>query len=318
MNILVTGGLGFIGSHLTEKLLQEGHTVCAMDRVRDDDLVEEFARSTRFFFINSRVEDADVTEHWVKWADVVFHLAASLSVRRCVEEPDEIITGNLIPAQVVLEKAIKSKTKVVFASTSEVYGKSEDLPYREDGDRLVGATSTHRWCYATVKALEEHMFLAAGKKGLPVTILRYFNAYGPRAKSGLYGGVIPIFISAALRNEPLYVHGDGKQTRCFTYVKDTVEATSRAIDDYCNGEVINIGSSKEISILQLAQSIVQLTNSQSDIQLVPYEKVYQSGFEDMKKRVPYTDKMEKILRHSASVSLVDGLKETIHYYRLFL
>ncbi|MED4127560.1 NAD-dependent epimerase/dehydratase family protein [Shouchella miscanthi] len=318
MNILVTGGLGFIGSHLTEKLLQEGHTVCVMDQVEDTRLVEEFVRSKRFFFIKSRVEDADVTERWINWADVVFHLAASLSVRRCVEEPDEIIAGNLIPAQVVLKKAVNSKTKVVFASTSEVYGKSENLPYKEDGDRLVGATSTHRWCYATVKALEEHMFLAAAKKGLPVTILRYFNAYGPRAKSGLYGGVIPIFISAALRNEPLSVHGDGKQTRCFTYVKDTVEATSRTVGDHCNGEVINIGSSTEISILQLAQSIIQLTNSQSDIQFIPYKQVYKSGFEDMRKRVPCTEKMEKILHYPASVSLTDGLKDTIRYYRLFL
>ncbi|MFB4210884.1 NAD-dependent epimerase/dehydratase family protein [Shouchella sp. JSM 1781072] len=318
MNILVTGGIGFIGSHLTELLLAEGFQVCVIDQDNTDSVMNQFKRSANFNFVHGKVEDEAVMEKWVGWADVVFHLAASLSVKRCVEEPDFIINGNLIPAQVVLNKALKFKKKVVFASTSEVYGKSEAIPYQEDGDRLLGATCTHRWCYATVKALEEHMFLAAAKKGLPVTILRYFNAYGPRAKSGLYGGVIPIFITAALRNSPLYVHGDGLQSRCFTYVKDTVAATRFAVNHTCNGEVINVGSANEMSILQLAKVIIDLTNSKSEIQFTPYKEVYESGFEDMKKRIPCTKKMEQLLHYHAQTPLKEGLTETIDYYRLLL
>lgn len=318
MKVLITGGLGFIGSHLTQHLLEQGNEVCIIDQIENQALSDTFASYQRYSAIRGRVEEEDVMRELVASCDVVIHLAATLGVRTCVENPAEIIEGNLFPTLTTLKFAKKFNKKVVFASTSEVYGKSEAIPFVESGDRLLGATSTHRWSYSTVKALEEHLFLAASKEGLPVTIVRYFNAYGARAKAGMYGGVVPKFIVAALQNKPLTVYGDGKQSRCFTYVVDSVKATTKAIEAHCNGQVINIGSNMELTIEQLAHKIIKLTNSRSPIHYLSHDQAFGDGFEEMRMRKPSTVKMEQYLGMKAETSIDEGLYETISWYRSFL
>lgn len=284
-------------------------------------------KNSTFYSLNEVASDRNLTmiqgdchreqllDELVPKVDAVFHLAAILGVKTCVEKPLQVIEGNINGTMILLKKAYQYGKKLIFASTSEIYGKNEQIPFKENSDRILGATSVARWCYSSTKALEEHLCLAYGMQGLPVTILRYFNAFGPRANASAYGGVIPIFIKAALQAKPLQVFGDGKQSRCFTYVSDTVEATKRSLSPRADGQIINIGSRHTITIDELARLIIQLTEARSEIQYVPYEEAYGTGYEDMKEREPHIEKMEQILAYSSQIRLEEGLERTIDWFK---
>ncbi|MCM3715560.1 SDR family NAD(P)-dependent oxidoreductase [Halalkalibacter oceani] len=321
MQVLVTGGAGFIGSHLCEHLIAEGHHVYCLDNLSNSDFshIQNLTASDRFIFVKGDCENEELLDDLIPKVDGIFHLAAVLGVKHTVEHPLHVINGNLEGTSLLLKKAFRHHKKVVFASTSEVYGKNTATPFSEDeSDRILGATSVHRWCYSSVKALEEHLCLAYGKEGLPVTILRYFNAFGPRATSTSYGGVVPIFIKAALKGEPLEVFGDGKQSRCFTFVKDTAAATARAMSPKADGLVINIGTEAEITIASLAERIKKLTASPSKISTVSYQHAYGPGYEDMLVRKPDITRMKEVLGYEPVVRLEQGLLETIDWYRAHL
>ncbi|HDR6190685.1 TPA: NAD-dependent epimerase/dehydratase family protein [Bacillus anthracis] len=311
---LITGGAGFIGSHLAEELVGRGYNVTIVDNFYKgkNKYHDELMKEIRVIPIS--VVDKNSIYELVNQHDVVFHLAAILGVKTTMEKSIELIETNFDGTRNILQAALKGKKKVVFASTSEVYGKAKP-PFSEEGDRLYGATSKIRWSYAICKTLEETLCLGYALEGLPVTIVRYFNIYGPRAKDGPYAGVIPRFISAALQGEDILVYGDGEQTRCFTYVSDAVEATIRAMDEKVNGEIINIGSENEKSIKEVAEVIKKLTDSSSKIVQVPFEEVYPHGFEEIPNRRPDVTKLKDLVQFQAKVTWEDGLKETIKWFR---
>ncbi|MNW53049.1 Bifunctional polymyxin resistance protein ArnA [compost metagenome] len=317
LKILVTGGAGFIGSHLVERLLALGHTVWTLDDISTGQLhfLHEATENNRHSMIQGSVTDKFLLRGLIERVDVIFHLAAVLGVKNTVENPLKVIEGNLDGTRNILELAYKNKAKVVFSSTSEIYGRNQSLPFHEDSDRVLGAPSIHRWCYATAKAIDEHLCFAYADKGLPVTIVRYFNAYGPRQTSSQYGGVIPRFIKAALQNDPIEVYHDGSQIRCFTYVSDTVEGTIGAISRSVNGRAFNIGSEHSVHILDLAQRIRHLTGSSSPIVFVPYEKAYGAGYEDMQVRIPDINRARSMLNYDPAVTLDEGLKLSIDWFR---
>ncbi|MCL6548441.1 MAG: NAD-dependent epimerase/dehydratase family protein [Alicyclobacillus sp.] len=316
MKALVTGGAGFIGSHLVEALLEEGHEAIALDDLSNGrvEFLEHVAHHPRLTFVRGDVRDADLVRRWLKGCDVVFHLAAVLGVKRCMEQPLHVIEANLDGTRAVLQAAHREGVKVVFASTSEVYGKNPQLPYKETSDRVLGGTDVHRWCYATGKALDEHLCFAYAKHGLRVTVVRYFNAYGPRATATPYGGVIPRFIRAALRGEPLYVYGTGRQRRCFTYVSDLVRGTLSAASKHADGQVFNVGSLFESSIHDLALLVRNLSMSTSPVVTVPYEQVYGPGYEDSPRRVPDLTRAAAVLGYQPKVDLRRGLLHTIAWF----
>lgn len=315
--VLVTGGAGFIGSHLVELLLARGHEVWTIDDLSTGKLsaLDNALNHPKHHFMEGSILDKRLLEEVLPQVDVIYHLAAVLGVKNCVENPLTVIKGNIDGTKNVLEVAAPLGKKVIFASTSEVYGKNKKLPFREHDDRVYGSAHIHRWCYATAKALDEHLCLAYAKAGLPVTILRYFNAYGPRATSSAYGGVIPRFIAAALKGEPIEVHGTGQQTRCFTYISDTVEASYRAMDPKANGLIINVGNNKQVSIETLAYMIKGLTHSSSEIVYVPYEKAYGEGFEDMAKRQPDITRLKEVLDFKPRIHIKAGLYKTIQWFK---
>lgn len=316
MKITVTGGAGFIGSHLVEKLLDLGHTVINIDNLSTGKrrFIQDFIDHPNHAFVEGTTLDRDLVRDAAAKSDVIFHLAAVLGVKNCVDNPLKVIEENIDGTRIILEEAYKQQVKVVFASTSEVYGKNDTMPFSEDADRVLGATAINRWSYATAKALDEHLCFAYMQKGLPVTIVRYFNAYGPRATSTAYGGVLPRFITAAMNNRPLLVYGSGKQQRCFTYIDDTVRGTIMAADKRADGYVFNLGSHFETSIEDLAYKIRSLLQSSSEINLVPYEKAYGKGYEDIQRRVPDLTKVEKILGYKPKVELEHGLLKTMAWY----
>lgn len=311
---LITGGAGFIGSHLAEELIKRGHKVTILDNLYTGSHGYHEPLFRNISFVKASILDKELIEELVSTHDVVFHLAAILGVKSTMEKSIELVETNMDGTRNILQAASKFGRKVIFASTSEVYGKGTP-PFSEDGDRLYGSASKLRWCYAVCKTLEETLCLAYGKEGLPVTVVRYFNIYGPRAKEGPYAGVIPRFISAALQGEDIQVYGDGSQTRCFTYVSDAVEATIRAIDEKANNEIINIGSNNEMSIRELAYTVQKLSNSKSSITNVPYEKVFPSGFEEIPNRYPDIGKLRDILSFEPTVTFTEGLTETIQWFR---
>ncbi|MFC4765828.1 NAD-dependent epimerase/dehydratase family protein [Effusibacillus consociatus] len=317
MKILVTGGAGFIGSHLVERLLQLGHQVWTLDDLSTGkpDFLNNVKHHPEHTFVHDSVLNRNVLQELIDRSDVIFHLAAILGVKNTVENPLKVIEGNIDGTRNVLELAYQKRVKVIFASTSEIYGKNENLPFKEDSNRVLGAPSVHRWCYATAKAIDEHLCFAYAEKGLPITVVRYFNAYGPRQTSSQYGGVVPRFIRAALNNHPIEVYGDGTQSRCFTYIQDTVAGTLAAMDRQANGLAFNIGSDRPITIRSLASTIRELTGSSSPIVQVPYEKAYGPGYEDMPARIPDLTRSKMVLGYSPTVGLEDGLKKTIEWYR---
>ena len=316
MRALITGGAGFIGSHLAEALLMQGHEVLVLDDLSTGSL-ENIAhlQGTRGFecVIDSVTNDA-VVQTLVDRSDVVFHLAAAVGVKLVLEEPIHTIHTNIIGTETVLRHVSRAGKRVLVASTSEVYGKGHALPFREDADLVLGPSDKTRWGYATSKLMDEFLTLAYAKKhGTPAVIVRLFNTVGPR-QSNRYGMVIPNFVRRALQNEPLIVHGDGSQTRSFTWVGDVVWALIALINEpRAYGEVFNIGNGREISIRELALKVKQTTGSDSEIVFQPYHTVFDEGFEDMPRRVPDISKLRRCIGFEPKVHL-DGILDAVIEY----
>jgi len=318
MRALITGGAGFVGSHLSEALLAEGHEVFALDNLSTGsiDNIEHLKANPRFHYTIDSVTNEPVLAEHIDRCDVIFHLAAAVGVRKIVEEPVATIETNVHGTEVVLKHANKKKKLVVIASTSEVYGKSLEVPFREDADLVLGPTPKHRWAYACSKAIDEFLALAYWKeKKLPVIIIRLFNTVGPR-QSGQYGMVIPNFVRQALANQPITVFGDGTQSRSFTYVGDVVSGLLKLVEHpKAVGEVFNIGNGQEISIRALAEKIKTMTGSGSDIVLIPYDKAYEAGFEDMPRRVPDIGKIRQLVGYEPRVHLDEILARVIDHFQ---
>jgi UDP-glucose 4-epimerase len=318
MQALITGGAGFIGSHLADALLGAGHHVQVIDDLSTGAManIAHLKGQPRFGYTIDTVSNEPLIAELVDGADVVFHLAAAVGVRKIVEEPVATIETNVHGTEVVLRQASKKKRLVVIASTSEVYGKSTDFPFREDADLVMGPTHKHRWAYACSKAMDEFLALAYHKeRRLPVVIVRLFNTVGPR-QTGEYGMVIPTFVRQALRGEPLTVHGDGRQLRSFTYVGDVVRAlVALAQEPRAVGQVFNVGHGDEISMLALAEKVKALTGSASEIVCIPYDEAYESGFEDMARRVPDISRIKSLIGYEPRVGLDQVLEEVIAAFR---
>jgi UDP-glucose 4-epimerase len=316
LRVLITGGAGFIGSHLADAYLQRGDEVLVIDDLSTGTIenIRHLKENPSFHYTIDSVHNQPVTAELVDQCDVVVHLAAAVGVKLIVESPVRTIETNVRGTEVVLALANKKQKRVLIASTSEVYGLSADVPFREDGNLVMGATTKGRWSYACSKAIDEFLALAYWReKKLPTTIVRLFNTVGPR-QTGRYGMVIPTFVKQALAGRPITVYGDGKQTRCFGYVADVVGALIRLMDTPDSvGQVFNIGSNEEISILQLAEKVRELTHSDSEIVFVPYDEAYEEGFEDMPRRVPDTSKISQLVGFKPEMSL-DGILETVISY----
>lgn len=311
---LITGGAGFIGSHLAEALLAAGQHVVAIDNLSTGRLsnIAHLLDHPHFQFVNETILNEGVMDRLVSDCDIIYHLAAAVGVELIIQDPVHTIETNLLGSETVLRLARRYRRKVLIASTSEVYGKSDDLPFREDADRVYGATTKSRWSYAESKAMDEFLALAYhAKYGLPVVICRFFNTVGPR-QTGTYGMVIPRLVKQAVSGQPLSVHGDGLQSRCFCNVKDTVRAVI-ALSDHPGavGEIYNVGSQHEITILDLARRIIARANSQSDIKLIPYAQAYAAGFEDMRRRIPGIDKIYAAIGWRPAIELDQTLDEVI-------
>ncbi len=316
--ILVTGGAGYIGSHLCDALMVEGHRVTVLDNLSTGRIgnLQHLLGHERFTFVNDSILNEAEVERLVREAEVIYHLAAVVGVKYVVDNPLGTIETNLRGTEIVLERAFKHWRRVVIASSSEVYGKSQAVPLREDADTLLGPTAVGRWSYALAKALDEHLGFIYAQRGLPVSIVRYFNSYGPRLDPAGYGSVMARFITQALQGEPLTVLADGQQTRCFTYVDDTVRGTVLAgTHQEAVGQVFNIGNSRETSVLELAHMVIQVTGSRSQVKHVPYEQFYGPRFEETRRRVPDVAKAERVLGFRAEVPLEDGLRQTIADFR---
>jgi len=314
MRYLITGGAGFIGGHLSQALLAAGHHVTAIDDLSTGRLenVQALADHPTFQLVIETITNENVMDRLVSKCDLIIHLAAAVGVELIVHSPVHTIETNVMGTETVLRTARRYRKKVLIASTSELYGKSEEIPYREDADRLMGATTRSRWSYAASKALDEFLALAYhSEMGLPVVIFRLFNTIGPRQR-GRYGMVVPRFVKQALSERPITVYGDGEQSRCFCDVRDIVPAIiGLAENPAAVGEVYNIGSQQEISILNLARKVKTMTNSRSDIILVPYEEATQEGFEDMRRRVPDTHKIHRLLNWEPDRSLDETIGDII-------
>lgn len=313
MRVLITGGAGFIGSHLADAYLERGDEVSVIDDLSTGTIenIRHLKANPKFSYTIDSVHNQPVTAELVDQADVVVHLAAAVGVKLIVESPVRTIETNVRGTEVVLALANKKKKKVLIASTSEVYGLSADVPFREDGNLVMGATTKGRWSYACSKAIDEFLALAYWReKKLPTTIVRLFNTVGPR-QTGRYGMVIPTFVRQALAGRPITVYGDGKQTRCFGYVGDVVGALIKLVDHPDSvGQVFNIGSSEEISIVDLAKKVKELTNSKSEIIFTPYDEAYEEGFEDMPRRVPDTTKIKQLVGFEPKMRL-DGILQSV-------
>jgi nucleoside-diphosphate-sugar epimerase len=315
---LITGGAGFIGSHLAEQLLQRGHEVGVIDNLSTGSIenISHLKSAPGFSYVIDTIDNEPLLAEWIDRSDVVFHLAAAVGVKLIVERPVHTIETNVHGTEVVLKHANKKKKLVVLASTSEVYGKSTDVPFRENAELVLGATSKHRWAYACSKLLDEFLALAYWKeRKLPVVIVRLFNTVGPR-QTGQYGMVLPTFVRQALGGQPITVFGDGRQSRSFTYVGDVVEALiALASEPRAVGEVFNIGNTSEVTIRHLAERVKTLTSSESLIQYVPYDQAYEAGFEDMPRRVPDISKVKALIGFQPKLELDDIIKSVIEYTR---
>lgn len=318
MRALITGGAGFIGSHLAELLLGQEHQVTIVDNLvtGQADNLRHLERNPKLEFIHDDVLNEKLMRSLVPRHDIVYHLAAAVGVRWIIENPLLSIHTNIRATEVVLAAAECTGTRVLIASTSEVYGKNDRPSLREDDDSIIGSTQITRWLYANTKATDEFLAFAYHRdKNLPVVIVRFFNTIGPR-QTGRYGMVAPRFVRQALRNEPITIHGDGEQTRCFTDVRDSVRAVAElASHPAAVGEVFNIGNPREISIRGLAEMIVRMTGSRSELEFVPYDQAYPAGFEDMRRRVPCVDKLRGLLGWAPSITLEDNLARIIDHMR---
>ena len=317
MRVLITGGAGFIGSHLSDAYLQRGDEVYVIDDLSTGRIenIYHLKGHPNFHYTIESVHNKPVTAELVDQSDVIFHLAAAVGVKLIVESPVRTIETNVRGTEVILALANKKKKKVLVASTSEVYGLSSDVPFREDGNLVMGATTKGRWSYACSKAIDEFLALAYWReKKLPTIVVRLFNTVGPR-QTGQYGMVIPTFVKQALAGRPITVYGDGQQSRCFGYVGDVVGALVKLMDhEQAVGQVFNIGSNHEISILKLAERVKELTDSTSEIVFVPYDEAYEEGFEDMPRRIPDISKISGLVGFKPEMSL-DGILESVIDYQ---
>ncbi|OGO35393.1 MAG: nucleoside-diphosphate sugar epimerase [Chloroflexi bacterium RBG_16_57_11] len=315
---LITGGSGFIGCHLCETLVRQGQQVVAIDDLSTGALenIQRLREASNFQFVRETIRNAQVLDRLSSQADVIIHLAAAVGVKLIVEDPVHTINTNVMGTEAVLATANRYGCKVLIASSSEVYGKGASVPFHEDDDCLIGPTTHSRWAYATSKAVDEFLGLAYYRQfGLPVVVMRFFNTIGLR-QTGQYGMVVPRFVRQALRGEPLQVYGDGEQTRCFADVADVVSAIVQLSDHpQAVGQVFNIGSTEEITIRGLAERIIALTGSRSNIQHLPYDQAYAPGFEDMRRRVPSIDKIKDLIGYQAGCSLDESLLKVIEFER---
>jgi len=311
---LITGGAGFVGSHLAERLLELGHEVLVLDNLSTGsiDNITHLKASTGFSYVIDSVTNEPLLAEMIDRSDVVFHLAAAVGVKLIVEQPVHTIETNVHGTEVVLKHANKKKKLVFIASTSEVYGKSADVPFRENADVVLGPSAKHRWAYACSKLIDEFLALAYWKeKKLPVVIVRLFNTVGPR-QTGQYGMVLPTFVRQALAGHPITVFGDGTQSRSFTYVSDVVDALiALASERRAVGEVFNVGNTGEISMSDLAERVKMLAGSDSPVQLIPYDQAYEAGFEDMPRRVPDIAKIRALIGYQPTVELDEILERVI-------
>jgi len=318
MRVLITGGAGFVGSHLAEALLDRGDEVFVIDNLSTGsiDNIVHLKTHPRFHYTIDSVSNEPVLAELIDRADIVVHLAAAVGVKLIVEQPVHTIETNVHGTEVVLKHANKKKKLVLIASTSEVYGKSVDVPFREDADLVLGPTAKHRWAYACSKLIDEFLALAYWKeRKLPVIVVRLFNTVGPR-QTGQYGMVIPNFVRQALAGQPITVFGDGTQSRSFTYVGDVVRAMVALIDEpRAVGQVFNIGNGNEISIRELAEKVKKMTGSGSEIVMVPYDQAYEAGFEDMPRRVPDIGRIHALVGYRPTVDLDETLTRVIEHFR---
>jgi UDP-glucose 4-epimerase len=319
MHYLITGGAGFLGSHLSEELLRQGHSVSVIDDLSTGSIrnIQHLKTYDRFHYHVESCTNVPLLAEMVDASDRIIHLAAAVGVKLIVESPVRTIETNVKLTETILMLASKKRRPVLITSTSEVYGKSIEVPFREDGDLVMGATTKGRWSYACSKAIDEFLAIAYWKeKKLPTVVVRLFNTVGPR-QTGQYGMVIPTFVNQALANEPITVYGDGKQSRCFTHVKDVVRGLIGLLDtDRAYGQVFNIGNNEEISIMDLAKQVREICQSRSEIVLVPYEKAYEAGFEDMPRRVPDISKINLFIGWKPTIGLPQILSDVVEHSRL--
>lgn len=318
MNYLITGGAGFIGSHLADSLIAQGHHVRIVDDLSTGSIrnIAHLRGHQQFDYVIDTMMNAPLLAELVDDADAVFHLAAAVGVKLIVESPVRTIETNIQCTELLLQIAAKKKKKVLVASTSEVYGKSVSIPFREDGDLVLGATNRGRWSYACSKAIDEFLAIAYWReKRLPTVVVRLFNTVGPR-QTGQYGMVIPRFVSQALADRPLTVYGDGTQSRCFTHVSDTVRALGALIEtEEAVGEVFNVGGNEEVTILRLAERIREMAESASEVSFVPYAMAYEASFEDMPRRVPCLDKIWRMIGWQPQIGMDGILESVIEHHR---
>ena len=318
MKALITGGAGFIGSHLAERLLQTGHEVVALDDLSTGSLsnIEGILENPHFRLVYDDVRSSETVHLLIEPCDVVFHLAAAVGVQLIVDQPVHTIETNIHGTEVVLAVANKFRKKIILASSSEVYGKSEKVPFREDDDTVLGSTRFSRWSYACSKAIDEFLGLAYHQQfGLPVVVVRFFNTVGPR-QTGTYGMVVPRFVERAIKNEPLLIYGTGKQSRCFAYVGDVIDGVISLMDvPEAAGRVYNIGSTEEISIEALADKIIEMTGSQSEKRFISYEEAYGRSFDDMMRRVPSLDRVRETVGFKPKTTLKETLNHIIREKR---
>jgi UDP-glucose 4-epimerase len=318
VRVLVTGGAGFIGSHIVDRLIERGDEVTALDDLSTGSLrnIRHLQDNASFRFSNASVLDAATVDAEVSQVDVVYHLAAAVGVQLIVDRPLQSMITNIKGTENVLEAAQKYRTKILIASTSEIYGKSQNGPFKEEDDRVLGSPRTLRWSYSTSKAVDEILaFVYYKDLGLPTVVVRLFNTIGPR-QVGQYGMVVPRFIAQALRGEPLTVYGDGSQSRSFTSVYDVIRAVTKLMDTKAaEGDVFNVAGHSEITILKLAELVIERTGSSSTIVSVPFEEVYGEGFEDMVRRAGDTTKLEKMTGFRCETSLVETVDRMIEFAR---
>lgn len=315
-NILVTGGAGFLGSYICERLLKMGHRVTALD-MASGEKIEHLINNKRLKFIQDSICDLKLMKRQMKDKDMVFHLAAIADPLKYVNNPLGVMEVDLVAAIEIFKIATENKTKIIFSSTSEVYGRNINVPWRESDDRVLGNTGIHRWCYSSSKAACEHFLFALHKqKGTSFIIYRFFNAYGPKLDDLGHGRVIPVFLKQFLHGEEVTVHGDGRQTRTFIYVDDAIDAVIKlAFCEKAEHEVFNIGTSKECSMYELAKVMKKIGNFKSKIKFIEHKDIYGKGFEDIYRRIPNITKIKKCIKWHPKILLEEGLRRTINYYK---
>jgi UDP-glucose 4-epimerase len=317
MKVLITGGAGFLGSHLADSFIKDRHEVYILD-TGSSFKIKHLLENPKFHYIHDTIFNLEMLESLIIKCDLIYHMAAVVGVEHYVADPYAVLNVNINGTQNVLRLANKHNKKVVFTSTSEVYGRNPKVPWDEDDDRVLGSTRIDRWCYSTSKGVGEHFCHAYRKMGLPVVIVRYFNAYGPRLDKIDVGRVLTIFIGQLLRHEPVTVIGDGSQTRCFTYIDDAVRATVAAgLKPEAEGEIFNIGTDVETSIKELAEMMIKVSGAKSEIKFVTKESIYGESYEDIQRRVPRVEKMNRILGVKAETPLEEGLRLTWEWFKAF-